>query len=159
MTAGFGVKKSGSKVQRSWCLRGPEESLLKERKGLIYKSWRDKELSILVQIEAGLMSISPPGMRHLENKRMYLRTWSCILSEEPGFVSGQLVDGMFWEEGEDMGSVLTREWKDLEEVRWYQMVSSVQREEQKVRTSWEQMTGEDFNAEWTKGLEIGGLDA
>lgn len=84
--------------------------------------------------------------------------WSCVLSEEPGFVSGQLVDGMFWEEGEDMGGVLTREWKDLEEVRWDQTVCSVQREEQKVQTSWEQMTGEDFNAEWTKRLEIGGLE-
>lgn len=40
--------------------------------------------------------------------------WSCILSEEPGFVWGHLVDGMFWEEGKEMGSVLIREWKDLE---------------------------------------------
>lgn len=84
--------------------------------------------------------------------------WSCVLSEEPGFVWGRLVDGMFWEEGEEMGSVLTREWKDLEEVGWDQMLCSVQKKEQKVRTSWEQMTGEDFAEEWTKGLEIGGLE-
>ena len=104
------------------------------------------------------MSLSPQGMRHLENKPSVFENVKLYPQWRARFCWGQLVDGMFWEEGEEMGSVLTREWKDLEEVGWDQMGCSVQRKEQKVRTSWEQMTGEGFNEEWTKGLEIGGLE-
>lgn len=45
-----------------------------------------------------------------------------------------MVDRIFWEEGKEIGNVLTREWKELEEVGWNQMVYSVQKKEQRVRT-------------------------